>query len=138
MLLAFPWLFVSFGLYNVIAFVKGTAGSPEAPFSGPVASFEMVSGAVWQISAGDCLVALTLVFLFFEILKATRSATLAVVDHLLSIVLFALCVVEFLVRREAATSVFFIITLVTFIDVIAGFSLTTSRASRSLIEGSKV
>jgi uncharacterized membrane protein len=131
MLLAFPWLFLSFGLYNVLAFARGSAVSPQDPFNEPIASFKMVSGAIWQASAGDILIALTLVFLFFEILKAARTGSVAIVDHVLSIVLFALCLVEFLVRREAATSVFFIITLVTFIDVIAGFALTITRAPRN-------
>jgi hypothetical protein len=129
-LLAFPWLFVSFGLYNAIAFAKGNPASPQEPFNETLASFEMLSGAVWQVSTGDVLIALTLMFLFIESLRATVDKPLSTLDRMLSLVLFVLCLVEFTVRREAATSVFFLITLMTFVDVVGGLWLHVRAARR--------
>jgi hypothetical protein len=127
MLLAFPWLVVSFGLYNAIAFGSASAATPRAPFDGTLASIEMVSGAVWLVSVGDAFIALTLLFLFIEVMKATRAAMPPVIDHVLSLALFGLCLVEFLVRREAATSVFFIMTLITLISLACGLGSRLRR-----------
>jgi hypothetical protein len=44
--------------------------------------------------------------------------------------LFVVCLIEFLVVRQAATSEFFFILVVTLIDVIAGFSITIRAARR--------
>ncbi|MBI4724734.1 MAG: hypothetical protein HY765_07085 [Rhodomicrobium sp.] len=130
MALAFPWLFVSFALYNAIAFGKGSALPPQDAFNQALVSFTMVSGAVWRVSAGDALIALTLVFLFAEMLKAARSISLSLIDRALSAVLFLVCAVEFTLRKEAATSVFFLITLMTFIEFVSGISFTVKAARR--------
>jgi hypothetical protein len=45
-------------------------------------------------------------------------------------ILFMICLIEFLVVRQAATSEFFFILIVTLIDVIAGFSITIRGARR--------
>jgi len=129
MLLAFPWLFLSFGLYNLIAFTKGDASVPRAVFDQAIGSVSMASGAVWTVSLGDAIVALTIILLFVEVVRSARGAA-SLVDHLLGIVLFALCAVEFVLRREAATQVFFVIVLASLIDVSAGFALAVSRTSR--------
>ena len=63
-------------------------------------------------------------------LKATRTGVVALTDHIFSMVVFVVYLVEFLVVREAATSVFFILMAIALIDVIAGFSITISGARR--------
>ena len=89
----------------------------------------MASGAVWTVSLGDAIVALTIILLFVEVVRSARGSA-SLVDRLLGIVLFALCSVEFVLRREAATQVFFVIVLASLIDVSAGFALAVSRTSR--------
>jgi hypothetical protein len=82
------------------------------------------------------MIVITLVLLFVELVKATRTGGTSIVDHALSTILFVLCLIEFLVVQRAATSVFFIITVVTMIDVVAGFSITIRAARRDLALGS--
>ena len=101
----------------------------------PLAEIVMLSGALWVITVSDALIAITLVLLFIEILKATQTGGNSLVDHALSTVVFIICLTEFLVIPEAATSLFFIITLVALIDVIAGFSVTIRAARRDIAIG---
>ena len=85
---------------------------------------------VWQITLGDIVLAIGLFVLFFEILKSTRTGGNSVVDHALSMIVFVVCLILFLVWDPAATSIFFLIMVMALIDVIAGFSVTISAARR--------
>jgi hypothetical protein len=93
-------------------------------------SMNMISGATWSLTVGDLMVLITLTLLFVELIKATRTGGSSIVDHGLSMVLFMVCIIEFLVVRQAATSEFFFILFVTLIDVVAGFSITIRAARR--------
>ncbi|MGH6808137.1 MAG: hypothetical protein ACREEJ_15045, partial [Ensifer adhaerens] len=68
-------------------------------------------------------------------LKATRTGTRALMDHLLSMVLFIAFLVEFLLVAPAATQIFFILMTISFIDVIAGFSVSMRSAGRDVSIG---
>jgi hypothetical protein len=133
MILSIPWLIVAIILYNVIAF---SSSWPAPGATGPTVfddrlfSVDMISGATWTLTVGDLVTIITLILLFVEIIKATRTGGSSIVDHALSTVLFMFCLVEFLVVRQAATSVFFFILVVAIIDVIAGFSITIRGARR--------
>ena len=129
MVLSLPWLLLSVIAYNVVVFVMAT------PFDTVVWQVPMISGAVWTLVIGDLIIAGTLCLLFIEILKATRTGGNSLVDHALSTIIFIICLIEFLVVPEAATSLFFFITVVTLIDVIAGFSITIRAARRDFTVG---
>ena len=126
MLASIPLLILVVAAYNVVAFF--TAGTLDDN----VLSLTMPSGATWQFSTGELLVVCGLILLFFEIFKATRTSNASIVDHILSTGLFVVCVVELLVVPQAATSIFFIITIMTLLDVIAGFTITISTARRDI------
>jgi hypothetical protein len=53
-------------------------------------------------------------------------------DHLLSMILFVGMLVEFIMVKEAATSTFFILLALSFVDVIAGFSVSIRTAQRDV------
>ncbi len=129
MILSFPFLILSLIAYNAIVFMTGT------PFETIVFELPMMSGTIWTFTLGDLIVAGTLFLLFIEILKATRTSGNSLVDHALSTIVFIICIIEFLVVPEAATSLFFFITLITLIDVIAGFSVTIRAARRDFAVG---
>ncbi len=129
MILSFPFLILSLIAYNAIVFMTGT------PFETIVFELPMMSGTIWTFTLGDLIVAATLFLLFIEILKATRTSGNSLVDHALSTIVFIICIIEFLVVPEAATSLFFFITLITLIDVIAGFSVTIRAARRDFAVG---
>jgi hypothetical protein len=123
-----PFLVIVVIAYNVIALVTGPA------LSAAVISATLPSGAAWTLSVGDLLILAGVALLFLEIVKASRSRR-AGIDHALSMVLFVVALLEFLLVRGCGTSVFLIITALTLIDVIAGFTVSISTARRDIAIG---
>ena len=130
-MLGFPLLLVPFAIYNIIAFLM-----PGVTWTGVVSTVHMVSGADWTMSVGDILIALAILLLCGEVLKSTRIGIRTVVDHALSLILFLGMLVEFLLVKQAATATFFLLLVVSFIDVLSGFAVTLRSAQRDLaVEG---
>lgn len=119
-----PLLVFVLAAYNAIIFYT------KSSFEAEVFSVNMISGAQWVFSLGDAFICMALVLLFVELLKATRSGTVSIVDHMLSTLVFIGFLVEFIIVRQAATSLFFILTIIALIDVIAGYSVTIQSARR--------
>jgi hypothetical protein len=131
-MLGFPLLLVPFAIYNIVAFLM-----PGLTWTGTLSSVHMVSGADWTMSAGAMLVALAVLLLFGEVMKATRIGIRTVVDHALSLILFLGMLVEFLLVSQAATATFFLLLVISFVDVLGGFAVTLRSAQRDLtVEGS--
>jgi len=133
MIAAIPLMIVPFVLYNLI--MLGFAGKGVSDLAEILISFQMMSGAVWTMSWGDVLIVIALVLLFIEVLKATRTGSWSVIDHMFSMLVFIAFLVEFLLVREAATQVFFILMVIAFVDVIAGFSVSIRSAGRDVSIG---
>jgi len=106
-----------------------------AEFGAPRVRVSLPSGAEWQLTLGDILLAVGLGLLFFEILKATRTGGNSVVDHAFSMMVFVVCLILFLIWDGASTSTFFLLMLMAMIDVIAGFSVTINAARRDYSAG---
>jgi hypothetical protein len=95
----------------------------------------MIKGAQWSFSRGDLIILVTMIFLFAELVKATYTSSVSLVDHGLSMLVFIACIVEFLVVDAAATSAFFFILVGALIDVVAGFTIGIRVARRDLAIG---
>jgi hypothetical protein len=119
-----PLMILPLIVYNALAFFAAT------DWQAVVVETEMVRGAVFTLSTGGLLLVATLVLLFLEILKATRTGTGSIVDHLLSTLVFIAALIEFILVDAAATETFFLFTLIALIDVIAGYSITIRAARR--------
>ena len=135
MFAAFPLLAVPVLLYNLLVLgMQGGLRSDQATskMSAQVFSIHMTSNGVWAISLGDILLATALVVLFIELLKSTTSRKVAIINHSLSMILFIVCLVEFLLFQGFATSAFFLITLMVLLDVLAGFIVTIVSSRRDL------
>jgi hypothetical protein len=98
----------------------------------PLATIALPSAAAWAVSLGDVLVAIGLLLLYVEILKSTRTSRAAVLDHALSLVVFVACLLCFILAPRAGTTGFALITLMSLIDVVAGFTVTISAARRDI------
>jgi len=97
-----------------------------------VFSAALPSGASWSLKAADLIIGLGLIVLFFEVIKAARSSVASMIDQILSIVLFALSIVAFVMVRSAGTATFLLLTEMSFVDVIAGFVVTVSVSRRDI------
>ena len=130
-LIGFPLLLIPFAIYNIIAFLM-----PGVSWTGAFTTVHMVSGGDWSMSVGDMLVTLSILLLTGEVMKSTRIGVRTVVDHALSLVLFLAILVEFLLVKQAATSTFFLMLVISFVDVLGGFAVTLRSAQRDLtVEG---
>lgn len=126
-LIGFPLLLVPFALYNMFAFLFGVTD-----WTTPIMSVQIISGGVWQIAPGDLLIAFAILVLFVEILKSTRMGVRSIVDHMLSMLVFLAMIVEFLMVQRAATSTFFLLMVIGFVDVLGGFTITIRTAQRDI------
>ena len=126
-LIGVPLLLVPFAIYNAAAFFM-----PEVDWSKPLPPIHIVSGGDWSMSLGDILVVFSILILFFELVKSTRIGLRTIVNHMLSAVLFAAALIEFLLVKEAATATFFILLIISFVDVLAGFTITIRTAQRNI------
>jgi hypothetical protein len=134
MLIAIPLLVVPVVIYNLVILLGGSASDavlgPASVLSEVLFRVPMTSGVVWSISVGDLILFLSLILLFVELLKSTSSQRIAIVNHALSMVLFVVCLVEFLLLPGFAGSVFFLILTMVLLDVLAGFIVTIIASRR--------
>ena len=136
MLIAIPLLFIPVVIYAIfIGFgVLGSGGiaAAEQALGDPLFSIPMVSGTAWNVGTGDLILFLSLILLFFELLKSTSSQKVAIVNHALSMILFIFCLVAFLLFKGFATSTFFLILTMVMLDVLAGFIVTIIAARKDM------
>jgi hypothetical protein len=134
MLVALPLMIIPLVLYN-IAMLGMMGGGGIASLTNVVTSLQMLSGAVWTMSLGDVLIVIGLVLLFVEILMASRNGRGSLINHMLSLLVFIAYLVEFLLVRNAATQIFFILMTITFVDVVGGFAVAIRTAGRDVSIG---
>jgi hypothetical protein len=125
-ILGFPLLIIPFAIYNIIAFILNSS------FSGPFFNVTLLSHAEWTITSGDLIVTLGILLLYVEIMKSTRLSTRALLDHVLSLLLFLAMAFEFMIVPRAGTSTFFLLVALSFVDVIGGFSVAVRSAQRDV------
>ncbi|EHN77818.1 hypothetical protein SMCF_2654, partial [Streptomyces coelicoflavus ZG0656] len=125
---AIPLLLIPVILYNIVVLFgadgNGGMSQADALLRDPLFSIPMASGAQWNVGSGDLILFVGLILLFFELVKSTSSQRVAIVNHALSMVLFIIVLVEFLLIRGFATSTFFLIVVMILLDVLAGFIVT--------------
>jgi hypothetical protein len=126
-----PLIVLAFILYNLVVFLFG---GPDV-LDKNLFELTMLSGGVWKFNWGHLIILLTLFFLFIELVKSTYTNVSSLIDHGLSMIVFIVCLVEFLMAPQAATSVFFLIVVATAIDVVAGFTIGIRVAQRDLTFG---
>lgn len=143
----FPLLAIPVVFYNVIVGVGSIFGAGEGGEGAAAAgaglnrfaderfTVHMPTGGEWIVTSGDILLTVALVLLFVELLKSTSTGRSAIANHALSLVLFIVCLIEFLLWPPFATSVFFLITVMTLLDVLAGFIVTIVTARRDIAVG---
>lgn len=121
-----PLLLIPFLVYNVFAFTT------DIQWALPVTSVHMVSDGRWDMSWGDMLIAFSVLILFVEVVKSTRVGLRTIIVHMLSAVLFAIMLIEFLLFKEAATATFFILLIISFVEMLAGFTISVRTAQRNI------
>jgi hypothetical protein len=125
-----PLLLIPFLLYNIVAFAL-FGGKPEG-WGGEALGFVMVSGERWVLTWADLMIVLGLACLFVEVLKSTQTGRNSVIEHMLSTVLLVAFLIEFILVGAAASSLFFILMVMSLVDVVAGFTISITGAGRDV------
>jgi hypothetical protein len=140
----FPLLVIPVALYSMLTLFAGsgeavnefgevvvTGGAPLLGLLGnPFMELPMISGVTWVMTNGDAILLLAITLLFLEVLKSTSTGTATIINHAISMILFIICLVLFLLNANFATSTFFILMSMTLLDVLAGVVVTIVSARR--------
>ncbi|WP_375398599.1 hypothetical protein [uncultured Sphingomonas sp.] len=138
----FPFLLIPVLVYNLFALLAGSplpgTDSPRilAGIDNAAVAVTMLSGVRFRLSWGDVLLVFSIIFLFVEVLKSTRTYSPAIVNHMASMALFIFCLIEFLLFPNYSTSTFFLLTMMVLVDALAGMIVTIVSARRDFgVEG---
>ncbi len=101
----------------------------------PLFTMSLPSDAKWEPTWSGIFILFGVIALFFEIVKSTKTGTATIVEHALSMLVFIACLMLFLFVQKAGTSTFLIITLMSLLDVVAGFNITIASARRDFSMG---
>ena len=133
MLRIFPLMIVPIVLYAFFALGGGVTGHTDiAGLLGRGIDVPMFSGEKWHFSLGDLLVLVALMMLFVEIVKSTRTTAREIINHALSMIIFVVAIVCFITLKAFSTSTFFLITVMTIFDVVAGYTISIVAAEHDL------
>lgn len=124
-IISIPMLAIVIAAYNVLGLSNSMMQSESILYDTVLPSGEEI-----YFNVGHLFVLAGLLALFLEILKAARLTNATIVDHMLSTATFIVALVEFLLVPFCATVTFFLLTAMTLIDVVAGFSVSIFSARR--------
>jgi hypothetical protein len=128
-LIAFPLLLIPFAFFNIVVFLLDMPlrdAAKSTVFTLPLASepaMPPVFDRSMPVTIGDLIVAIGMLLLYVEVLKAVRPGGKAMMDHVLSFVLFVVIAGELVFVPRATSSTLLLLTVLSFVDVITGFSI---------------
>lgn len=117
-------------LYGLFALPQGVGMT--ASLQGKAFGMMMPSGHEWVFTWGGLLLLVGVVCLFIDILKSTRPTRNAMIDNGLSVAVFIIAFILFLLVKGFATTEFFLITAMCLLDFVAGSVVMVSTAQRSV------
>lgn len=82
------------------------------------------------LTISDAFILGSFFVLYIEVFKATRVSTGTQIEHALSLVVFVIALVQFLIVPRLGNVTFLIILLAALMDVVIGFTVTISTAKR--------
>lgn len=122
---SFPLLAASLGIYAFFDLTSGHDWHHHHWFS-----VQLMSGDIWQITGGDSFLGLSMILLFVELVRATRSGGESIINHALSVLVFIACLLLFCTKPGYGNSTFFSLMAMTLLDFMAGFIITAMTARR--------
>ncbi len=125
-LIAFPLLLIPFALYNMIIFLL------NMPVTDTVFVIPLAAGRRLPVTTGDLLLAIAMLLLYVEVLKAARFGGKSAMDHVLAFVLFAGMAAELVLVPQAASPTLLLLGGLAFIDVLTGLSLAVRPKRREI------
>jgi len=127
-----PLTIIPLVIYLVVAFSYGSlAGHPDVWDEGWI-NFNLMSGGKFSLLNEHLIILVGLICLFFEIWKSTRQTSQEALDQVLSMLVFIIYLVLFIIVSKCSHAAFFLLMVISLIDVVAGFLVAMRTARRSL------
>ena len=123
-MIGFPLLLIPLAVYNIIVFLM-----PGVSFADPLIKLTLMSGAEWQVTLSDILIALAILLLLFEVIKGARPGAKYLTDHLLSLIVFGAAAAEFVLWPKFGNSTYLLLVLLALVDFLSGIALRTRRGA---------
>ncbi|UYO54355.1 hypothetical protein [Rhodopseudomonas palustris] len=135
-IIGFPLLLIPVAICNIIVFLM-----PGLAFDAAMTRVVLPSGATWTIALGDMLVALGVLLLLPEVMKAARPGAKYLTDHLLSLLVLAGITAEFVMLPQFANATVALLSLLALVDFLSGIALRSrhrreARAARAAAKSS--
>uniref|UniRef100_Q07VA1 Transmembrane protein n=1 Tax=Rhodopseudomonas palustris (strain BisA53) TaxID=316055 RepID=Q07VA1_RHOP5 len=127
-IIGFPLLLIPLAVCNIVIFMM-----PGVSFDAPVATVRLLSGTDWSLTIRDLLVSLGALLLLLEVIKAGRPGAKYVTDHLLSLLVFAAAIGEFVMLPPFGISTVFLLAMLALVDFFAGIALRHRRVRRAAV-----
>jgi hypothetical protein len=127
MLRNIPYTIIPLILFNVVILFA----DPNV-WADTIFTVTLFSGAAWSLHWGELMVFLGLLALLGEVFRSTSAARGAVANHLMSIIVLVVYVIEFVVVADAANSTFFNLMIIALIDVLTGVVVAIRMATRDI------
>lgn len=118
--------------YNILGF-SSSGAEPGNMVKTVLFEFRLVSDAVLVLDMSTLLIIIGLHALYFEILKSLKASVSTIVNHTLSLIVFIVFLIEFIVVKHAGTPCFLILSFMSLLVVIAGFTVSISSARRDIV-----
>ncbi|WGS21172.1 MULTISPECIES: hypothetical protein [unclassified Bradyrhizobium] len=126
-MVGFPLLLIPLAVYNIIVFLM-----PGVSFTDPLIRLTLMSGEEWQITLSDMLLAVGVLLLLLEVIKAARPGAKYLTDHLLSLIVCGAAAAEFVLWPKFGTSTYLLLALLALVDFISGIALRTRRRAQAV------
>ncbi|MEY4578883.1 MAG: hypothetical protein RL701_3586 [Pseudomonadota bacterium] len=125
---SFPLLALALALFAGLNLVAGINTKPW--YRSEAFNVNLMSGEVWHITSGDVFLGFSMLLLFVEIIRSTRSSSESILNHALACLVFVGALSLFLTHPGYGNSVFFLFMGMTLLDFMAGFIITAVTARR--------
>lgn len=126
----FPLFAIVLISYNILAFWE--TGDQSTALTYNLFTIKLISGASVKLNVETFLIIAGLHILYFNIVKSTRSTVDTMISQALSVTVFIAFVIQFIVVIRAGTPHFLILTVMSMLDVVGGFTVAVSSARRDV------
>ncbi len=132
-LIAFPLLLIPFAFFNMVVFLLNmplTDEEKSVVFQIPLVSevtMPPVLDRSMPVTISDLIVAIGMLLLYVEVVKAVRPGGKSIWDHVLSFILFVAMAAELMFVPRAMSSTLLLLAVLGFVDFIAGISIRLAQ-----------
>jgi hypothetical protein len=116
MLVGFPLLIIPFAFFNMAVFLLNMA------FTETVFNIPLQPDRQMPVDLGDLIVAIGILLLWIELVKAVRPGGKSMIEHVISFLLFAAMAAELVFVPEAESPTLLLLAVLGFVDFMAGIS----------------